>query len=197
MSEQTPMEEADGCADATAADTKHTEAMENLCQDAASKMTSSQVDAAGSAYSPAAAGEAEALMRTYAERDPRMRYNMLLEFSATSARAPRTAATAASPRRRTSDDFRDGWDDDVGDGVSLKWEIARVLLIVGLVLGAVMGVAWWLGQMVDAQDVDEALADNSLKNLRRALTSPPSAPPRPPPRPPGRAAARASSPPRR
>ena len=32
-----------------------------------------------------------------------------------------------------------------------------MLLIVGLVLGAVMGVAWWLGQMVDAQDVDEAL----------------------------------------
>ena len=53
--------------------------------------------------------------------------------------------------------LRDGWDDDVGDGVSLKWEIARVLLIVGLVLGAVMGVAWWLGQMVDAQDVEEAL----------------------------------------
>ena len=77
---------------------------------------------------------------------------MLLEFSTTSARAPRTAATAASPAA-----------EDVGrrrrrrQPGNLKWEIARVLLIVGLVLGAVMGVAWWLGQMVDAQDVDEAL----------------------------------------
>ena len=101
----------------------------------------------------------EALMRTYrAERDPRMRYNMLLEFSSylrQGAAYGGNGGLAAPPK--TSDDFRDGWDDDVGDGVSLKWEIARVLLIVGLVLGAVMGVAWWLGQMVDAQDVDEAL----------------------------------------
>ena len=77
-----------------------------------------------------------------------------------SRRRRRAASTVLSPSTappKTSDDFRDGWDDDVGDGVSLKWEIARVLLIVGLVLGAVMGVAWWLGQMVDAQDVDEAL----------------------------------------
>ena len=87
-----------------------------------------------------------------------MRYNMLLEFSSylrQGAAYGGNGGLAAPPK--TSDDFRDGWDDDVGDGVSLKWEIARVLLIVGLVLGAVMGVAWWLGQMVDAQDVDVAL----------------------------------------
>ena len=43
----TPMEEADGLRRRkAAADTKHTEAMENLWEDAASKMTSSQVDAA-------------------------------------------------------------------------------------------------------------------------------------------------------
>ena len=57
---------------------------------------------------------------------------------------------------KTSDDFRDDFRDD-GDGLSLKWEISRVLLIVGAVLAAVMGVAWWLGQMIDGQDVEEAL----------------------------------------
>ena len=45
-----------------------------------------------------------------------------------------------------------------------------MLLIVGLVLGAVMGVAWWLGQMVDAQDVDEALGYPPALR-RRPLTS--------------------------
>ena len=162
MSEQTPMEEADGLRQRkAAADTKHTEAMENLWEDAASKMTSSQVDAAWERLlaETLPPEKQEALMRTYrAERDPRMRYNMLLEFSSylrQGAAYGGNGGLAAPPK--TSDDFRDGWDDDVGDGVSLKWELARVLLIVGLVLGAVMGVAWWLGQMVDAQDVDEAL----------------------------------------
>ena len=162
MSEQTPMEEADGLRRRkAAADTKHSQAMEDLWEDAASKMTSKQVDEAwrrllAETLPPE---KQEALMRTYrAERDPRMRYNMLLEFSSylrQGAAYGGNGGLAAPPK--TSDDFRDGWDDDVGDGVSLKWEIARVLLIVGLVLGAVMGVAWWLGQMVDAQDVDEAL----------------------------------------
>ena len=158
----TPMEEADGLRRRkAAADTKHSQAMEDLWEDAASKMTSSQVDAAwGRLLAETLPPEKqEALMRTYrAERDPRMRYNMLLEFSSylrQGAAYGGNGGLAAPPK--TSDDFRDGWDDDVGDGVSLKWEIARVLLIVGLVLGAVMGVAWWLGQMVDAQDVDEAL----------------------------------------
>ena len=162
MSEQTPMEEADGLRRRkAAADTKHSQAMEDLWEDAASKMTSSQVDAAWERLlaETLPPEKQEALMRTYrAERDPRMRYNMLLEFSSylrQGAAYGGNGGLAAPPK--TSDDFRDGWDDDVGDGVSLKWEIARVLLIVGLVLGAVMGVAWWLGQMVDAQDVDEAL----------------------------------------
>ena len=140
---------------------QHTRKLAELWSDAAAKMAPSDVDAAWARLleETLPPEKQEALMRTYrAERDPRMRYNMLLEFSSylrQGAAYGGNGGLAAPPK--TSDDFRDGWDDDVGDGVSLKWEIARVLLIVGLVLGAVMGVAWWLGQMVDAQDVDEAL----------------------------------------
>ena len=41
------------------------------------------------------------------------------------------------------------------DGISLKWEIARVLLIVGAVLGAVLGGAYYVGTLIDNQDPDE------------------------------------------
>ena len=158
----TPMEEADGLRRRKAqASESHAAKMEDLWSSAASKMSPAQVDAAWERLlaETLPPEKQEALMRTYrAERDPKMRYNMLLEFSSylrQGAAYGGNGGLAAPPK--TSDDFREGWDDDVGDGVSLKWEIARVLLIVGLVLGAVMGVAWWLGQMVDAQDVEEAL----------------------------------------
>ena len=158
----TPMEEADGLRRRKAqASESHAAKMEDLWSSAASKMSPAQVDAAWERLleETLPPEKQEALMRSYeAERDPRMRYNMLLEFSSylRQGAAYDGGGGRIGSNPKTSDDFRDDFRDD-GDGLSLKWEIFRVLLIVGAVLAAVMGVAWWLGQMIDGQDVEEAL----------------------------------------
>ena len=57
---------------------------------------------------------------------------------------------------------REIYDDD---DTSLCWEIVRVLLIVGAILGAVIGGAWWLSKSLEAGS-PEALTINDGRELQ-------------------------------
>ena len=86
-------------------------------------------------------------METYeAEHDPRMRYNMLLEFSSYLRQG---AANADRREANVPDDMyspkshrpRHGYDDSEEN---LCWEITRVLLIVATIMAFVIALAQYL-----------------------------------------------------
>ena len=111
----------------------------------------------------------EALMSTYfEEKDPRMRYNMLLEFSGYLRQQGGVNDPGFEdgtyddpdekyrPKRRPTPG-RSPFDDP--DDGNLCWEIVRVLLIVGLILGVVIGGAYYLSKEVGASlDEDHGAA---------------------------------------
>lgn len=113
------------------------------------------------------------------ETDPQQKYNMLLEFSSylrqshmrdgddpydPNGKQRRTGGGGGGGGRGGGGGFGDfggdralkggqrgrfaGYDDDEND-VSLAWEICRVLLLVGAVLGFILGLAWWINQQVE------------------------------------------------
>jgi len=89
----------------------------------------------------------DALMQTYeSETDPRMRYNMLLEFSSYLRQG---AAYNEAQRDGGAGKFGHG---DDGDDTSLCWEISRVLLIVACILLAILGFAYYVGSLMEPQD---------------------------------------------
>ena len=106
----------------------------------------------------------EALMETYEEeKDPNMRYNMLLEFSSYLRQgAGHGGGSFDADDNKYKYDKRGagrrfgqpGWEDD--DDGNLCWEITRVLLIVGAILLAVVGTAYWLSTAL-AHDEKPAL----------------------------------------
>ena len=93
----------------------------------------------------------KALMKSYEnEKDPSMRYNMLLEFSSYLRQG-----AAYSGGGKDGMGGAEGHLDD--DGISLKWEIGRVLVIVSLVLVTVLCSAYYLGTMIDLNEDTEEL----------------------------------------
>ena len=129
---------------------QHTRKLAELWSDAAAKMAPSDVDAAWARLleETLPPEKREPLHRSYvAETDPSMRYNMLLEFSSYLRQVPTlstpcNAALAASARPLTAQllplqgaahEAGGGGYDGAGredDGISLTWEIGRVVFIV-------------------------------------------------------------------
>lgn len=125
----------------------------------------------------------EALMAAYAEeKDPRQKYNMLLEFSSYLRQShmrdedqdPYDPKSKAAPRgggggggSSAGGNFGGGGGgnvmppgpgrprapmsrmDDEDDDVNLCWEIVRVILLVGAVLGFILGLAWYINKSVE------------------------------------------------
>lgn len=130
----------------------HQSKLEDLWSENAAKMSSSDVDEAWVRLleDTLPPYKREALMKSYEnEKDPAMRYNMLLEFSSYLRQG---AANSGAGKDGMGDE---GYLDD-DDGISLKWEIGRVLLIVSGVLAAVLGSAYYMGTLIDlGQDTAE------------------------------------------
>lgn len=129
----------------------HQSKLESLWSENAAKMSASDVDEAWVRLleDTLPPHKREALMKSYEnEKDPSMRYNMLLEFSSYLRQG-----AAYSGGGKDGMGGAEGHLDD--DGISLKWEIGRVLLIVSGVLAAVLGAAYYLGTLIDNEDPEE------------------------------------------
>ena len=127
--------------------------LESLWSENAAKMSSSDVDEAWVRLleDTLPPHKREALMKSYEnEKDPSMRYNMLLEFSSYLRQG-----AAYSGGGKDGMGGAEGHLDD--DGISLKWEIGRVLVIVSLVLVTVLYSAYYLGTMIDLNEDTEEL----------------------------------------
>jgi len=127
--------------------------MEDLWSDASSKMSIEDVDKAWRALleETLPADKQEALMETYeAERDPRMRYNMLLEFSSYLRQGAAYNENQGTGKGGGANGYGGAGLDPDPDG-SLCWEITRVILIVAIVLILILSFAYWMGQMLDQE----------------------------------------------
>ena len=99
----------------------------------------------------------EALWETYNEEpDLRRKYNMLLEFSSYLRQGASTADVEdvkASTRARVRNTrYPDA------DETSLCWELTRVMLIVALIVGAVVGGAYYIGTSFEVEPLEEVAA---------------------------------------
>ncbi|KAL1500254.1 hypothetical protein AB1Y20_012922 [Prymnesium parvum] len=118
--------------------------MQEIWEGAAASMSPGEVDGAWKRLleETLPPEKQESLMEAYMkEKDPKMRYNMLLEFSSYlrqgAAPGQGSGLSPGTPR------VMGGYDEEDGD---LCWEVVRVLLIVGTVLVAVLGAVYFVSE---------------------------------------------------
>jgi len=133
-------------------------------------MSPSEVDEAWQALLQETLSEdkQEALMESYEqEKDPSMRYNMLLEFSSylRQSQAGPSGDSASYGPGVEAQQRRQHMAYDDNDDTSLCWEITRVLLIVMAVVMAVVGTSLYLSGTFDdmAGDAGTRLGEDDVE----------------------------------